>query len=101
MSWDTISLNAMAVEPSENTVLYSAYTVVGRVERKKSTESHTFLEVKLYPNTPVNARPFFKDRAHLDWMEDHRVSPDFSWSLCNDLAHHLGERDQRSLCHVL
>lgn len=30
MSWDTMSMNVMAVEPSENTVLYSAYTVVGR-----------------------------------------------------------------------
>ena len=30
MNWDAISMNAMAVEALDNTVLYSAYTVVGR-----------------------------------------------------------------------
>eukprot|EP00966_Prymnesium_polylepis_P216177 5004443-Prymnesium_polylepis.1 len=29
MSWDAMSLNAMASEPAENTVMYSAYAVVG------------------------------------------------------------------------
>lgn len=30
MSWDEMSLNAMAMEPVDNTVLYAAYTVIGR-----------------------------------------------------------------------
>ena len=28
MNWDAMSLNAMASEPVENTVMYSAYAVV-------------------------------------------------------------------------
>lgn len=43
IEWSDMSINAMAVEPSENTVLYSAYTVIGRGGTQEVDGSAYFL----------------------------------------------------------